>query len=99
MYAVQTRTHEASTAAPSVDAGSSARRKTADVTRLPAWARFGENYPPVGLFTPQAEAPVLQAKLEISQPGDPYEQEADRVAKQVMRMPEPSAPILQRQCI
>ncbi len=32
---------------------------------------------------------ILQAKLKINQPGDVYEQEADRVAGQVMRMPEP----------
>ena len=32
---------------------------------------------------------VLQAKLRSGQPGDKYEQEADRVADQVMRMPEP----------
>jgi len=32
---------------------------------------------------------VLQAKLKIGQPGDVYEQEADRVADAVMRMPEP----------
>jgi hypothetical protein len=32
---------------------------------------------------------VLQAKLTVSEPGDQYEQEADRVAEQVMRMPEP----------
>ena len=32
--------------------------------------------------------PVIQAKLTISQPGDPYEQEADRIADQVMRMPD-----------
>ena len=32
---------------------------------------------------------VLQAKLRIGQPGDKYEQEADRVADAVMRMPEP----------
>ncbi|MHC1599758.1 MAG: eCIS core domain-containing protein [Candidatus Methanospirareceae archaeon] len=31
----------------------------------------------------------IQAKLKIGQPGDIYEQEADRVAEQVMRMPEP----------
>ncbi len=31
----------------------------------------------------------VQAKLAISQPGDEYEQEADRVAGAVMRMPEP----------
>ena len=31
----------------------------------------------------------VQAKLNIGQPDDRYEQEADRVAEQVMRMPEP----------
>ena len=34
--------------------------------------------------------PRVQAKLKIGQPGDKYELEADRVAEQVMRMPEPS---------
>ena len=33
----------------------------------------------------------IQAKLKIGQPGDKYEQEADRVADEVMRMPEPEA--------
>jgi len=33
----------------------------------------------------------VQAKLEVSTPGDPFELEADRVADTVMRMPEPSA--------
>jgi hypothetical protein len=37
----------------------------------------------------------LQPKLAISQPNDPAEVEADRVAEQVMRM---SAPTVQRQC-
>lgn len=32
----------------------------------------------------------LQPKLIISQPDDPYEREADRVAERVMRMPEPA---------
>ena len=32
----------------------------------------------------------IQAKLAISQPGDVYEREADRVANQVMRMPDPT---------
>ena len=32
----------------------------------------------------------LQANLAISQPGDVYEREADRVANQVMRMPDPT---------
>src|SRR5437867_4008561 len=37
----------------------------------------------------------IQTKLAISQPGDVYEQEADRVAEQVMRLPEP---MVQKQC-
>lgn len=49
----------------------------------------------------------MQPKLHISQPGDPYEQEADRIADQVMRMHAPSAsspalslsaPSIQRKC-
>jgi hypothetical protein len=48
----------------------------------------------------------LQAKLRINEPGDQYEQEADRIAEQVMRMPDidlneprsPSrSPLVQRQ--
>lgn len=35
---------------------------------------------------------ALRAKLKIGQPGDEYEQEADRVADQVMRMPEQQIP-------
>ena len=41
--------------------------------------RCRENYP-------------LQAKLEVSRPGDTLEQEADRVAEQVLRMPQPALP-------
>jgi ankyrin repeat protein len=47
-----------------------------------------------------------QAKLRVSEPGDAYEQEADHVAEQVIRMPEvpmgqekaptPTAPLIQR---
>lgn len=52
----------------------------------------------------------VQAKLKIGQPGDKYEQEADRVADEVMRMPDPTAAVrtplsrasaishIQRQC-
>jgi hypothetical protein len=46
---------------------------------------------------------ALQAKLRIGAPVDVYEQEADRVADAVMRMPEPQAvssgtPYIQRAC-
>jgi hypothetical protein len=36
------------------------------------------------------EGPKLRTKLAINEPGDVFEQEADRVAAQVMRMPVPS---------
>ena len=41
-----------------------------------------------------SQPPLIQAKLTINQPNDRYEQEADRIADLVMRMPEPR---LQRQ--
>lgn len=41
---------------------------------------------------------ALQAKLRIGQPGDIYEQEADRVADTVIRMPEPQQPRIQSVC-
>ncbi len=37
----------------------------------------------------------IQAMLTVSQPGDQYEQQADRISEQVMRMPES---LLQRAC-
>lgn len=45
---------------------------------------------------PSAQYPLLfQPKLTVNIPGDQYEQEADRIAEQVMRMPDPQ---VQRQC-
>jgi hypothetical protein len=38
----------------------------------------------------------IQAMLTVSQPGDQYEQEADRVAEQVMRMPDQATPAVVR---
>lgn len=56
----------------------------AHLSHLPKWAQE------------QPAAPLpLQTKLTVNQPGDVYEQEADRVADQVMRMP---APQVQRTC-
>lgn len=71
----------------------------------------GRAAPPAA--APAAAAPIqasVQASLAISQPGDPYEQEADRVADAVMRMPaapaqaggmsalSAAAPAVQRAC-
>jgi len=39
---------------------------------------------------PCESTPSLHAKLEISQPGDFHEQEADHIADEVMRMPDPA---------
>ena len=47
---------------------------------------FGHDFSRISVQSP---APmVIQPKLKISMPGDPGEQEADRVADEVMRMPE-----------
>jgi hypothetical protein len=48
------------------------------------------------LRTLRQSQPIIQAQLAVNQPGDVYEQEADRVADQVMRMPAPVA--VQRRC-
>jgi hypothetical protein len=45
----------------------------------------------------RAVGSFIQAKLEVSQPGDVYEQEADRVAEQVMQMASSNVS-LQRKC-
>lgn len=56
--------------------------------------------PPVEPPPPEANSSVtIQTKLTIGQPDDPYEQEADQVADQVMRMPEPTAPHQQASAI
>ncbi len=59
-------------------------------------SRFGHDFSRVRTHTvmPQTR-PTIQAKLTtgepltVNAPGDRYEQEADRVAEMVMRMPEP----------
>ena len=45
--------------------------------------------PPFGHSFGRVSVRPIQRKLTIGQPGDKYEQEADRVAEQVMRMSEP----------
>lgn len=62
---------------------------------LPATNSPHLNSPRARISERPVGAGVLQTKLTINQPGDAYEQEADRVAAQVMRMPEPK---LQRAC-
>ena len=49
------------------------------------------------MFT-QDQKNIIQPKLTIGQPNDKYEQEADAVADQVMRMPASEIPSVQRKC-
>lgn len=37
---------------------------------------------------PRSAVPVIQTKLQIGEPNDKFEQEADRIADEVMRMPD-----------
>ena len=47
--------------------------------------------------TPVGPGPVIQHTLTVGAPNDRFEQEADRVADQVMRLPEPAAqPVARR---
>ncbi|TLD42802.1 MAG: hypothetical protein JETT_0936 [Candidatus Jettenia ecosi] len=58
-----------------------------------ASGRFGHDFSQIPVH---AKAPVkIQSKLVVNTPGDIYEQEADRVSEQVMRLPVPQ---LQRAC-
>jgi hypothetical protein len=47
--------------------------------------RFGHDFSRIPIHPPAAGA--IQTKLAISKPGDEYEQEADRIADQVMTVP------------
>src|SRR5260370_216726 len=49
-------------------------------------SRFGHDFSRVPIHSLQTSVP--QMKLEVNQPGDVYEQEADQVTEQLMRMPD-----------
>lgn len=51
--------------------------------------RFGHDFSWVRVHTVVPQK--IQTRLTVNEPGDEYEQEADRVTEQVMRMPEPRA--------
>lgn len=53
--------------------------------QLPQISRFQQNFSRVSVRS--SSLPFIQPKLKIGRPGDRYEQEADRVADQVMRTP------------
>jgi hypothetical protein len=49
--------------------------------------RLGHDFSRIPIY--RSIAGAIQTKLAVNQPGDAYEQEADGIADQVMRMPEP----------
>jgi len=57
-------------------------------TRTFMESRFGHDFSRVNVHNTRLG--IIQTKLKINKPGDLYEEEADRVADQVMRMEEPS---------
>src|SRR5438477_11312022 len=67
------------------------------VIKGPLFSIIDAGPPVLRLGTHSHAARTVQAKLSVSQPGDQYEQEADRVAEQVMRMPDTTLR-LQRKC-
>jgi len=79
---------------------SSTTSKTATQTvHQPFFARVGEG----GFFAPitGSAVPPVQLKMAVNKPGDRFEQEADRMADRVLRMPAATLPLkdekLQRQ--
>src|SRR5262245_29337522 len=60
-----------------------------------ASSRFGRDFSRIPAPAPAAGR--IQAKLTVNTPGDIYEQEADAVAEQVMRLDTPLAPNVQQQ--
>ncbi len=61
------------------------QHSSADQAGTTTVPRFGHDFSRMSVHSKG----MIQAKLKINEPGDPYEQEADRVADAVMRMPEP----------
>ncbi|MEB2309374.1 MAG: DUF4157 domain-containing protein [Candidatus Brocadiaceae bacterium] len=59
------------------------------VASHPFFLKTGEG----GFFTPQRStvAPFVQMKMAVNKPGDKFEQEADKMAGKVMRMPSPAS--------
>jgi hypothetical protein len=61
------------------------------------WQRTADSQLGFEGFAPRLQAaampmvPVIQTKLKVGKPNDKFEQEAERVAEMVMRMPEPQA--------
>jgi hypothetical protein len=69
---------------------STVSRTAAQAANRPLFAKAGRG----SFFEPVAGngVPALQMKIRVNQPGDKFEQEADRTADKVMRMPSEASP-------
>src|SRR5438105_1634735 len=88
-HAKQGKNHSTSSDTKAAESTPKAAASAMSATRVPAWASAWGDQPTVKLVSPIAD---LQAKGVLSRPGDASEQEADRVAEQVMRLPAPGSP-------
>jgi hypothetical protein len=79
---VKTQRAKSTLAAPTHEPGRMAALPARRPAHIPAWAEARGLAPAPSLF--------VQTKPAVNQPGDAYEQEANRVAEQIMRMPAPS---------
>ena len=79
-----------STAAPAAAEKSSAPATASSIAIGPS-QQFGNQY-----LQTLLQARMLQAKLTVNHPNDAFEEEADRVAGHVMRMPAPAPVAIQR---
>jgi Domain of unknown function (DUF4157) len=68
--------------------------KTAEVTKRRASRSAAETGRPVARTATSSFLPIVQAKLRIGAPNDHYEREADRIADQVLRMPDPQTAMI-----
>jgi hypothetical protein len=70
---------------------SSTTTPATQATNQPFFTRAGGG----NFFAPvnRGAAPSVQTKMTVNKPGDKFEQEADKMADKVMRMPSPPAPI------
>ena len=66
---------------------STLQRRSVDQAGTTTVPRFGHDFSRLSVHS--TGPGMIQTKLKINKPGDPYEQEADRVADAVMRMSEP----------
>src|SRR5438067_498464 len=87
MHTMQAKTTSPKPATRTAEPTQKSAHSAGAPTRLPAWTSLWGNHPPVS----------LQAKLTVNQPEDAYEQEAYRVAEQVMRKPTAVGQV-QRRC-